>query len=173
MFAYICIYQSHTYTHTHTHARTHTRTQLREGRVRNAVTLQLSCSTWKTSWDKATAICTLTLLLLTTCSNGMSPISVMFLHSLWKASLKFRKDEYGKVVCTSFGHRYCPYPSNDKSNHDHARVQQLISTVCAALPSSGLTHFWDTVCRIIFSCPAKDSQWHTDLHCRCAVSSCL
>ena len=35
-------------------------------------------------------------------------------------------------------------PLDDKSNHDHAQAQQLISTVCAVLPSSGLTHFWDT-----------------------------
>ena len=55
-------------------------------KVRHAVTLQFSCSTWKTSWDKTTVICPLTLLLLTTCSNGMSPLSLMFLHSLWKAS---------------------------------------------------------------------------------------
>ena len=56
--------------------------------------------------------------------------------------IKFGKDEYGKVVRTSFSHHYCPYSSNDKSNHDHA--QQLISAVCAVMPSSGLTHFWDT-----------------------------
>ena len=58
--------------------------------------------------------------------------------------ITFRKAEYGKVLHTSFGHRYCPYPSDNKSNHDHAQAQQLISTVCAVLPSSGLTHFWDT-----------------------------
>ena len=55
--------------------------------------------------------------------------------------ITFRKDEYGKVMRASFSHRYCPYPSDDKSNHDHAQAQQLISTVCAVLPSSGLTHF--------------------------------
>ena len=58
--------------------------------------------------------------------------------------ITFRKAEYGKVLRTSFGHRYCPYPSDNKSNHDRAQAQQLISTVCAVLPSSGLTHFWDT-----------------------------
>ena len=58
--------------------------------------------------------------------------------------ITFRKAEYGKVVRTSFGHRYCPYPSKGKSNHDHAQTQQLISTVCAVLPSSGLSHVWNT-----------------------------
>ena len=56
----------------------------------------------------------------------------------------FRKTEYGKVVCTSFGHHYCLCPSNAKSNHDHAQAQTAISAVCAVLPSSGLTYFWDT-----------------------------
>ena len=88
-------------------------------------------------------ICPWTLLLLTTCSNGMPPpkrdVSAQPVEGI-----TFRKAEYGKVVRTSFGHRYCLYPSDDKSNHDHARAQQLISTICAVLPSSGLTHFWDT-----------------------------
>ena len=52
--------------------------------------------------------------------------------------ITFRKAEYGKVLHTSFGHR-CPYLNKAKSNH--AQVQQLISTVCAAWPSSGLIHF--------------------------------
>ena len=51
--------------------------------------------------------------------------------------ITFRKAEHGKVVCTSFCHHYCQYPSNAKSNHDHAQAQQLICTVClsVALPS--------------------------------------
>ena len=45
--------------------------------------------------------------------------------------ITFRKAEHGKVVRTSFGHHYCPYPSDDKSNHSHAQTHQLINTVCA------------------------------------------
>ena len=56
----------------------------------------------------------------------------------------FRKDEYVKVMRTSFGHHYCLHPSDAESNHYHAQAQQLISAVCAVLPSSGLTRFWNT-----------------------------
>ena len=95
-------------------------------KVRHAVTLQLSCSTWKTSRDKTTAICPLTLLLLSTCSNSMPPpLSVIF-SAQPVEGITFRKVEYGRVVCASFGHHYCPYPSDAKSNHDHAQAQQLI-----------------------------------------------
>ena len=58
--------------------------------------------------------------------------------------ITFRKDEYVKVMRISFSHCYCPYPSNIKSDRDHAQAQQLMSAVCAVLPSSGLTCFWDT-----------------------------
>ena len=54
--------------------------------------------------------------------------------------ITFRKAEYGKVLHTSFGHRYCLYLNNAESNHDLAQVPQLIS-VRAAWPSSGLTLF--------------------------------
>ena len=112
-----------------------------QGRMRDAVTLQLSCSTWKTSSDKATAICPLTLQLLTMhlqqwhvhtkCDVSAQPVEC----------ITFRKVEYGKVVRISFGHHYCPYPSNAKFYHDHVQAQQLIITVCAVLPSSEQTHF--------------------------------
>ena len=69
--------------------------------------------------------------------------------------IMFRKDEYVKVMCTSFGHHYCLYPSNAESNHDHAQAQQLISMCCFAKQwaDSLLGH-----CRAIFSCHANDSR---------------
>ena len=75
--------------------------------------------------------------------------------------IMFRKDKYGKVMRASFSHRYYPYPSDDKSNHDHAQAQQLISTVCAVLPSSGLTRFWDTAGQssVVMPMTVSDSQF--------------
>ena len=64
----------------------------------------------------------------------------------------FRKDEYVKVMRTSFGHHYCLYPSDAESNHDHAQVQQLISAVCAVLSSSGLLAFGTLQGNLQLSC---------------------
>ena len=54
-----------------------------------------------------------------------APLSVIF-SAQPVEGITFRKVKYGRVVCTSFGHRYCPYSSDAKSNHDHAQAQQLI-----------------------------------------------
>ena len=75
--------------------------------------------------------------------------------------IKIRKAEYGKVVQWSFGHHYCLYPFGAKSNYDHVQAQQLVSTICAALSRS------------VFRCHANVSRRHTELRCRCAISSCL
>ena len=73
--------------------------------------------------------------------------------------IKIWKAEYGKVVHWSFGHRYCLYPIDDKSNYDQAQAQQLVSTLCAVLSRS------------VFRCHANVSRRHTELHCRCEISS--
>ena len=68
--------------------------------------------------------------------------------------ITFRKAEYGKVVCTSLGHRYCPYPSDNKSNHDHAAANQCCMCCFAKQWTDPLLGH----CRAIFSCHANVIQ---------------